>query len=900
MVYKVVQQSAVIKPSATLGVVNAGLKVSICRLGSEHFLTASVGSSFHIYDCDDLQLQYLSRPLKGPISAVLSVGEFTIVSVEAELLIFHKMVVVATLEGHTSRVEHMSSIGDSLLVSVGGAEVFVWQLPKLSKKWSGEQDQISLKPLRELKVGFAVSGLISVPTYVNKILLGGSSGELELWNVNRGEKLYSFHKGRGSAITALASAPALDIVGVGYADGTISVMNLKLDECVMTLKQSEHGSVTSLSFRQDSVGGQLVSGTDKGDIVVWDLNKRVIFSFLKCAHPGGVGSMQFLDTLPIMVTSGVADNAISVYLFDKPDGGCRLLKERRGFTSDFCSLIPYGPHDLIVASTSGEVGKLNLIQSQQNKVWSQAKALQSATAGKNSMMPWKFRNFENNHLPEITSVSSCEGKLRHFDWPNVATTHKGVAEGYMWSAHQQALVTRMLIVPRKASTGQRPPCAVSVAVSVCGNYAALGLDNGEVHRFNTQSCYHRGLVACSKSEKSVVGMHFISSRDLIVAWEDSSVEILKIVPRPELVRAITCAGPSGLRGFNINGFLCAVWHANGAVSIVDIHADKIVRQVMKVGSASVSATAWAEGGKWLAIATEDKRMVIYDLPTASIVDRIEFSCSVKSMVFTHNNAQLVTAHEDGRGAIRVWQNLAVLGGVSSVEENFVNIDKTDFSEKFHKNEKIIPLDVGGKEDEDSGNFMRLWKGSSRTRWQQILRLDEIKERNRPLKPAEKPKSAPFFLPVKYQGVEPVFAPSGSSLLENEDDNKPTFPEVKRQKTDDGYMEMVEKGEFEKLRNHLVSLTPSGVHICLSELGESQVCLDNFIVFLAQELEAGNNLDLVASWTALFVQMHASSLAGSSALDKLETAAKKISLKFDQETNEIECLLKVTAALQLHR
>ena len=905
MVYKIVQQSALIKPAATLGAVNSGSRVSLSRLGSEHFLTAYVGSSFHVYDCDDLQLQYLSRPLKGSISALLTVADFTIVSVGAEILIFHKMVVIATHEGHTSAVERMSSIGDSLLVSVGGREVLAWKLPRLSKNWSGEEAAI-VKPECQLGVDFQVTSMIPVPTYVNKMLIGGSGGEVELWNLKRFEKVYSFKSlSNRSSVSALASAPVLDVVGVGFSDGSISIVNMKLDEVLISLNQSEHGSVTSLSFRKDAVGGQLVSGTNKGDLVVWDLNKRMIHSFLQSVHPGGVGTVEFLDTLPLMVTSGVEDNAISIYLFDKPDQGCRLLKERRGFTGAFGFLLPYSEHDLIVGSQSGEVGKLNLIQSHQNKVWSQSTALGSQISEK----PWKCRHMHS--LPQVTSVSSCQGKLRHFDWPNVATTHKGLPEAYLWSAHQQALVTRMLIVPRKSTTGSRPPEAVSVAVSPCGNYAALGLDNGEVHRFNLQSCYHRGLVMTAKTNSSIVGMHFISSRDVVIASSES-LEVWKIVPRPVQVASISCVAKN-IAGFSVHGYLCAVWHRDSemGVSIVDMHADKLVRRVML--TESVSAVAWAEGGKWLAIATADKRMVVYDLPTAGVIDRVEFSSTVLSIVFVHGNAKLVTAHEDGRGSIRVWQNLRFLQQhkSSSMEfknGEFVKIDEFTPHQEVYETEKdsAVPFAFQHNEEKaaEEDGMISVWQEGSRTRWQQILKLDEIKQRNKVVKGiVQNEKSAPFFLPVKYQGVAPVFV--APPPQEQEAEVSGSGPQVKKLKQDLGFIDLVEKGtDFDKIRSFLLNSTPSGVHVCIAQLDDSEKGLENFLKFLAAETEAARNMDLVAAWTAIVVKMHHA--AGSFAqvdpqvVGSLQIAAKQIAQQFDQQTNQVQCLLKVTAALQLHR
>ena len=890
-----VNQSAVLKPTSTIGVISKGPRVSLTRLGSEHFITASVGRSFHVYDCEDLQLAYLSRTLPGEIGAVLGFRESSIVSVGSHIMIFHKMKELAQLVGHTEDVVSLVSLGDSFLVSVSKSEVLVWQLPNVTR----QMDPISepLAPVRKLDIGFSVSSVISVPTYVNKMLFAGTQGELELWNINKGQRIYEFKsikRSETSCITALAAAPVLDVVGLGYADGTISVLNLKSDEVVMSLNQKEHGGVTSMSFRHDSVGGQLVTGTERGDLVVWDLNKRSIHSFHKKIHPGGVSTTEFLDNLPLMISAGCSDNALMVHIFDLPDHGCRVLRERRGFTADLSIMMHYGEHDLVVAGTNSqrhtsEVGRLNLIQAQQNRVWSQ-KNLHNQTSGKGSLMPWKFRNM--HQLPPVKSMSLCEDKLRHYDWPTVITAHEGLPDAYVWNPHQEALVNRMLIVPWKSTTGAKAPAVAQVAVSTCGNYGVVGLETGEIHRFNLQSCYHRGLVGCM--EASIKTLKFLSSRDLLSA-DAQSIKLWKVVPRPALVSTLTCV--SDIDQVETHGFLCAVAHkTERLVSIIDLHADKIVRKISVTDQ--VTSMTWAEGGKWIAIATKDKRMVVYEIPTAMVIDRVEFESPVKCMRFMYKNAHLVTSHEDGQGSLRVWQNIALLHGPGPVTDHFLPIEDQaeDKSSKREREPEIVEVSV--KKTRVAENEVVVFGG---TRWQQILKLDEIKERNKPRKAAEKPKSAPFFLPVKYQGVQPVFA---APIEEFSTDDLKAEPKSQKNSEGNGFIRLLREKKWESVESHLLNLSPSGVHICLSELEDDEEGLNGFIEFLAHKTSQGHLIDLTATLTSLFLKQYGSELRGRSAFDKnlelLWQATKSRQSKFEADTDQLQCLVKVSAALQLHR
>lgn len=70
---------------------------------------------------------------------------------------------------------------------------------------------------------------------------------LQLWNISTKKKLHEF-KGWGSPVECCVSSPALDVVGVGCANGKIHVHNLRIDEEVVAFTHSSRGAVTALSF----------------------------------------------------------------------------------------------------------------------------------------------------------------------------------------------------------------------------------------------------------------------------------------------------------------------------------------------------------------------------------------------------------------------------------------------------------------------------------------------------------------------------------------------------------------------------------------------------------------------------------------------------------------------------
>ena len=127
----------------------------------------------------------------------------------------------------------------------------------------------ALQKVIEFEAGFEPTCMAHPPTYINKLLLGARDGRLQLWNINTSTLLYTF-AGFGSAVRCVEASPALDVVGVGLADGSAALLNIRFDELLMKFenasgvgaanelllaggagqaKPAGGGAVTTLSFR---------------------------------------------------------------------------------------------------------------------------------------------------------------------------------------------------------------------------------------------------------------------------------------------------------------------------------------------------------------------------------------------------------------------------------------------------------------------------------------------------------------------------------------------------------------------------------------------------------------------------------------------------------------------------
>jgi U3 small nucleolar RNA-associated protein 21 len=125
---------------------------------------------------------------------------------------------------------------------------------------------------------FTATSILHPATYLNKVLVSSSQGNLQLWNIRSQSVFLSeytviilnltfrtcIHKFSPSrlvsapnapetsdvpscAITALTQSPAIDVVGIGFTSGEISVYDVRADERLMRMFME--GGVRSLGFR---------------------------------------------------------------------------------------------------------------------------------------------------------------------------------------------------------------------------------------------------------------------------------------------------------------------------------------------------------------------------------------------------------------------------------------------------------------------------------------------------------------------------------------------------------------------------------------------------------------------------------------------------------------------------
>ena len=199
------------------------------------------------------------------------------------------------------------------------------------------------------------TALCHPPAYVDKVLVAFAGGGLQLWNVAAGAKLHTFrnhnqHRRKAETgvdggarvtpipipITALEASPALDVVALGRADGSVTLLDARADAALADFEQAAGprgassgsgggcppsssaaavpaglalspfsssapapsplgcGAITSLAFSTGPGVPLLAAGGEAGGVGLWSLETRSLAGALPRAHfcggGGGVGS----------------------------------------------------------------------------------------------------------------------------------------------------------------------------------------------------------------------------------------------------------------------------------------------------------------------------------------------------------------------------------------------------------------------------------------------------------------------------------------------------------------------------------------------------------------------------------------------------------------------------------
>ncbi|RDL31351.1 Quinoprotein alcohol dehydrogenase-like protein [Venustampulla echinocandica] len=455
----------------------------------------------------------------------------------------------------------------------------------------------------------------------------------------------------------------------------------------------------------------------------------------------------------------------------------------------------------------------------------------------------------------------------------------------------------------------------SVAVSPDGTFAVVGSDAGGIDSFNLQSGMHRQrypprltpaqarklklqklqvqdgslevgsklgkkfTAGLGKHTKAVTGLVVDSlTKHLISCSLDGSIKFWDF-GTGNLVDEIDwhpMASITGMR-YHASNDLIAVASDDLSIRVVDIETKKTIRELW--GSTGViNDFCFSNDGRWVIAASSDCIVRVWDLPTGHLIDAIRMKSQCTALAFSGTGEFLATTCE-GEIGVNIWNNKTLFTHVPTrhISENEVaemagptvsgegghGVIDGAFEDQVEESQDAGPAPVI---DQLSTDMMTL-SLIPKSRWQTLLHLDLIRQRNKPKDAPQVPEKAPFFLP----SLEKPMPTAAVEEKQAEDSiaERSRIMKMDRLASEGAFTVALrsggEGGDYTAFINHLKTLSPSAADLEIRSLNpggtESESDeLVNFVEALTSRLRQKRDYELVQAWMTVFLRLHLDALS----------------------------------------
>lgn len=326
----------------------------------------------------------------------------------------------------------------------------------------------------------------------------------------------------------------------------------------------------------------------------------------------------------------------------------------------------------------------------------------------------------------------------------------------------------------------------SVAMSSCGTFAVVGSESGGIDMFNLQSGIHRQRFPSRLTPAQARKLKIeqiegkLGDRKFTPGFGRNTKSVTGVVVDSLNKNVISCSldGKIKFWDFRNGGLLdevdwypmCGItamkYHApsdlialtcnDASIRVVDIVTKKTIRELWGC-QGEVSDFCFSNDGRWIIAASKDGIVRVWDLPTGHLIDAIKMASTCTALAFSGTGEFLATACE-GEIGVNVWNNktlfthvptrhisekeVAMIAGPTVSGEGGKGLIDSAFEEDVDDTTDAAPTQLLEQLNQDMMTLSLVPK----SRWQTLLHLDLIKQRNKPIEAAKKPEKAPFFLP----------------------------------------------------------------------------------------------------------------------------------------------------------
>jgi U3 small nucleolar RNA-associated protein 21 len=605
-----------------------------------------------------------------------------------------------------------------------------------------------------------------------------ADGSLYCYDADTDEAILSLKNRSGKPITSIAfRADGIGAGEDGRQDGALATASI------------EDGDITLWDLNR----GAKVAGVVRG-----------AHETSTSSRASGITKIEFLPGQPVLISSGL-DNAIRSWVFDQSPFSPipRILHARSGHAAPVTELM-FLP---AAADGSEAAGKWILSGGRDRSLWgfslrkdSQNTELSQGNVQRKAKKAGLLSNdrpaVEELRAPPIVDMACClnrdggMGSVSGQVWSNTKNVNAEVSSMSGWesvvTAHAEDKFARTWSWGRKKAgrwafeTGDQKP-ATSVAMTACGTFALVGSAGGCIDMYNLQSGMHRqrfpprikpaqakqlnnqqydanDLLESMKGHRNAItGIVVDSLNETTVSSSLDGTVIFWDFSTGRVAHRLALEPAAGLSmKYNSVSGLIAISCDDLCIRIIDIEARRIVRELWGcVGQ--INDLCFSHDGRWIVACSMDSVIRVFDLATGHLIDAFR-TATCTNVAFSSTGEYLATTHAGALG-INIWTNKSIFTYVAphQIDEDTGIIDLTS-SDVFEPTNQITidedsaPLNDAQNSAVDTTSEIDQLDASlltlsllPRSRWQTLLNLDTIRQRNKPIQPPEKPKAAPFFL-----------------------------------------------------------------------------------------------------------------------------------------------------------
>ncbi|KAF1348835.1 Utp21 specific WD40 associated putative domain-containing protein [Delphinella strobiligena] len=359
--------------------------------------------------------------------------------------------------------------------------------------------------------------------------------------------------------------------------------------------------------------------------------------------------------------------------------------------------------------------------------------------------------------------------------------------------------------------------------------------------------------------------------------------------------AVRITGMRLHRGSELAAFSCH----DGCIRVVDITTHKLIRELKMSRHASSVATPFADfafsnDGRWILAATSSL-VCAWDLPTDHLIDAFKLPSTCNAISFSPTGEYFATASSEHVG-VDVWSNKtlfthvptrhiteAELSAIIAAEsqaptvsgEGGESLIGTLANAEEQNDEDDLDLDSPDLLETDLAKLSEDLVSLSlvpRSRWQNLLHLDVIRQRNKPIAPPKKPEQAPFFLPsLQERQNNPSLQRSGESQdLISLEQERSRIMRMDRKGNLGTFTNLLhnasETEDYSRFLSHLKILNPAAADVEIRSLSSATTSLSGdvdqanelvtFVNGLTSLLHSKRDFELGQAWMSVFLKMHA--------------------------------------------